>query len=284
MSSLPALVGVKDPVGLSVLRTLRFGLRRLWRLLALAAILAWSILDLLFSRPNTRALRAQWLSRLCRRVIRLCHVTVTTIGPVPACGAVISNHLSYVDIPVHAGARPCVFVSKIELCSTLIFGWISQMAGTIYVNRSSGRSALQAGAGMAKGLRDNLPVVFFPEGTTGVGDLPTLPFHGGLIAMAIAADQPVIASFIHYELTPEDLSRGKSIRDDVHWGSQTLFRHVWNYFDLGALHATIRFAPEPILFSPAAITNRKIAAREAQAAVNALALAVKAPAQDRQVV
>ena len=29
-------------------------------------------------------------------------------------GAVITNHLSYVDIVVHAAIRPCVFVSAIE--------------------------------------------------------------------------------------------------------------------------------------------------------------------------
>ena len=264
---------------MAVLRTLRSSLHRLWRLLALTAILALSLLEVLFTNPRTRALRALWLSRICRRLIRLYRVTVTTIGPVPACGAVISNHLSYVDIAVHASTRPCVFVSKIELRSTPIFGWVSRMAGTVYVDRSSGRSALKAGDRMVKGFRDGLPVVFFPEGTTGVGDLPTLPFHGGLIAMAIAAGQPVTAAFIHYELSPEDLLRGRSTRNDVHWSTQTLFRHVWNYSSLSGLHATIRFAPEPIAFSPAAITNRKLAAREAQAAVNALAVTVQEPAE-----
>ena len=47
---------------------------------------------------------------------------------------------------------------------------------------------------------------------------------------------------------------------------------MWNFSDLHGIHATIRFAPEPIAFSEAAISNRKIAAEEARAAVVALAV------------
>jgi 1-acyl-sn-glycerol-3-phosphate acyltransferase len=145
------------------------------------------------------------------------------------------------------------------------------MAGTVYVARGSGGSAAKAAQGMAKGFRDGLPVVFFPEGTTGVGDVTLLPFRSGLLAQAIAAEVPVRYGFIRYRLTPFDTARGKNAHDDVHWGSQTLWQHIWNILDLHGIHATVHFAPEPIPFSQAAIDNRKIAAREAEAAVAALA-------------
>jgi hypothetical protein len=45
---------------------------------------------------------------------------------------------------------------------------------------------------------------------------------------------------------------------------------MWNFVDLHGVHATVRFASEPIAFSPQAIANRKVAAVEAQAAVVAL--------------
>jgi len=245
-------------------------LRRIYRLLKVAAVFAYSIVEVLVTRPSTRAARAAWLGRIGNRLLRALGVTFETIGPVPMEGAVISNHLSYVDIVLHASLRPCVFVSKIELRKTPVLGWISMMAGTVYVARGAGGSAAKAAEGMAKGFRDGLPVVFFPEGTTGVGDVPVLPMRSGLLAQAIAAEVPVRYGFIRYQLSAADLARGKTARDDVHWGPRTLWQHMWNFMDLHGFHATVRFADEPIAFTQAAVENRKVAAFEAEAAITAL--------------
>ena len=247
-------------------------LHRIYRILAVVLVFAYSTVEVLINRPSTRTQRAAWLSKIGNRLLRTQDITFTTVGPVPSDGAVISNHLTYVDVLVHAAMRPCVFVAKIELRKTPVFGWISMMAGTIYIDRRIGRRTTQAADGMAKGFRDGLPVVFFPEGTTGVGDVPALPFRNGLLAQSIAAGEPVPAGFIHYDLTARDIARGKTARNDVHWGTETLWQHMWNFSDLHGIHATIRFAPEPIAFSEAAISNRKIAAEEARAAVVALAV------------
>jgi 1-acyl-sn-glycerol-3-phosphate acyltransferase len=251
--------------------------RKLYRLLAVGFTFFYSTVEVFLLRPKTRAERAAWLCRIGNRLLRTQDITFTTIGPVPTSGAIISNHLSYVDILLHGSLRPCVFVSKIELRKTPVLGWISFMAGTVYVERGAGGSAAKAAEGMAKGFRDGLPVVFFPEGTTGEGDVPVLPFRSGLLAQAIAAEQPVVPCFIHYDLTPRDLAAGRSTRNDVHWGPQTLWEHMWNFVGLHGLHATVRFADEPIVFSPEAIANRKIAAVEAEAAVAALSVPVQQP-------
>jgi 1-acyl-sn-glycerol-3-phosphate acyltransferase len=247
-------------------------LRRWYRILSVAFVFAYSTVEVFLQRPRTRAARAAWLSKIGNRLIRTQDITFTTVGPIPMHGAVISNHLTYVDILLHAAMRPCVFVSKIELRKTPVLGWISLMAGTIYVARGAGGSAAKAAEGMAKGFRDRLPVVFFPEGTTGVGDEPVMSMRSGLLAQSIAAGEPVTAGFILYDHPPLDLARGKTTRDDVHWGPQTLWQHMWNFVDLHGLHATIHFAAEPIAFSQAAIENRKVAAEEARAAVAALAV------------
>ena len=250
-------------------------LRRIIRVLRVAFVFAFAVVEVLIRRPRTRAARAAWLSELGNRLLRTQNITYEIIGPIPMQGAVITNHLTYVDILVHGAMRPCVFVSKIELRSTPVLGWISMMAGTVYVARGTGGSAAKAAEGMGKGFRDGLPVVFFPEGTTGVGDEPVMPFRSGLLSQAIALEQPVTAGFIHYDLTAADLARGKSTRNDVHWGPQTLWQHIWNFVDVRSLHATVYFADAPIAFSPAAIANRKIAAEEARAAVAALSVPVQ---------
>lgn len=251
--------------------------RKLFRLAHVAWVIFSGIVALLIRRPRTRPQRAQWLSQLCRRVTAAAQITWSVEGPIPTHGGVITNHLSYTDILIHAAMRPCVFVSKAELRQTPVLGWISFMAGTQYVERGAGGQAEKAAEGMAKGFRDGLPIVFFPEGTTGVGDEPVMPFRSGLLAQTLEAGQPIFPGFIHYEIAPEDLARGKSTRNDVHWGPQTLPAHIWNLVGLKSLHASVRFAAEPVAFTPEAFSDRKIAAEEAREAVLRLAVPLQLP-------
>jgi 1-acyl-sn-glycerol-3-phosphate acyltransferase len=240
---------------------------QLWRAVKMVCVFAAQLTKLVVTRPRTRPERAAWLSGFCRTALRAVGMSCTTEGHVPLEGAVITNHLTYLDIVVHSAIHPCVFVSAIETRKMPLIGWISMMAGTVYVTRGGGGSAEKAAQGMAKGFRDGLPVVFFPEGGTFVGDEPAMPFHSGLLAQALEAGAPVTAGFIRYELSAEDLARGKTARNDVHWGHQTLIAHLWNFLGLTGLKVTVRFADEPIAFSTAAYEDRKVAAIEAREAV-----------------
>ena len=229
-----------------------------------------SLAELVVRRPSTRQARAAWLTGLARRVLNTVEVSWSALGPVPEHGAVITNHLTYIDILVQAALRPCVFVAAIETRRLPLLGWMSMMAGTVYVTRGAGGSAAKAAGGIAEGLRDGLPIVFFPEGHTSVGDEPLLPLHSGLLATALAAGATVTPGYVSYRLSPEDLAAGRTTREDVHWGKQTLPAHLWNVMGLRPFAAQIRFSPEPIHFTPAAIVNRKQAAAEARTALLAL--------------
>ncbi|HTV08577.1 MAG TPA: lysophospholipid acyltransferase family protein [Candidatus Aquilonibacter sp.] len=251
-------------------------LRKLWRLVKVVCVFAAQLIKLAVIRPHTRPERAAWMAGFCRAVLRAANISRSTHGPVPMQGAVISNHLSYLDIVIHGAERPCVFVSAIETRRMPVIGWISMMAGTVYVTRGQGGSAEKAAEGMAKGFRDGLPVVFFPEGGTFTGDEPVMAFHSGLLAQALEADAPVTAGFLRYELSAEDRARGKTPRQDVSWSTQTLLAHIWNLLGLRAIRAELRFAEGPIEFSPTAYEDRKVAAAEAREAVLAVSrLALK---------
>lgn len=246
-------------------------LRKLLRATKIVWTFAYSITELLVRRPASRFDRAAWLSRFCRRALLAVDISWTAIGPVPAQGAVISNHLTYIDVMVLAALRPCSFVAAIEIRRMPLIGWLSMMAGTVYVERGAGGSAARAAGSMAESFRDGVPIVFFPEGGTGVGDDPLLPLRSGLLATTLEAGATVTPGYLHYELSPEDIAEGRSTREDVHWGTQTLPAHIWNFLGVHKLTATIRFAPAPIAFSPEALANRKIAADEARGALLALA-------------
>ena len=65
-----------------------------------------------------------------------------------------------------------------------VLGWMTTMAGTVYVARGHGGSAAKARSGMQAAADAGLPVVFFPEGTTTNGS-ELLKFHSGLLAQAM---------------------------------------------------------------------------------------------------
>lgn len=240
---------------------------KLFRTFRIAAVFAFSVIEVLIKRPRTRAERAAWLSGLCGRLLRSVNATCSASGPIPTSGAVITNHLSYVDILVHGAIRPCVFVSKAEVRKMPLFGWVSFMAGTVYVERGAGGSARRAAEGMAKGFRDGLPVTFFPEGTTGVDDKTLMPFRSGLLAQALTSEVLVWPGYISYELPAADVALGRTPGNDISWGPQTLPAHLWNLLGLSGLHGHIRFGAEAVPFTPAGRVDRKIAAVEAREAV-----------------
>ena len=80
-------------------------------------------------------LRAEWSHRHARRLCRILGLTVESIGARPAAQLLGCNHLSYLDIVTLVAVAPVVFVSKAEVRTWPLIGWLTQCAGTIYLQR-----------------------------------------------------------------------------------------------------------------------------------------------------
>ena len=239
-------------------------LRSLWRCCQLLAMFVYAGAELLLVRPRSRAARAEWLHAFCARAIRRLDVQITVSGEFPARGALISNHLSYLDIVIYAALHPCVFVAKAEIESWPVVGWMTTMAGTVYVQRGRGGSAKRALGSIDDILKDYIPLLFFPEGTTSSGD-GVLRFHAGLLGPIIAGKQPLKAAFIRYHL-PESTS-AETLREDVHfWGETPMLRHIFRLLSLRGIRAEVAFADRPMQFLPDP-PSRKEAAVQARQAV-----------------
>ena len=226
-------------------------------------------LELVVRRPATRAARAEWLHRFCAAALRGFGILIVVDGTFPARGALVTNHTGYLDIIVLAATQPCVFVSKAEIQKWPVVGWLAKMAGTVFVERGRGGSALRAKEGLQAASDAGIPVVFFPEGTTTNGRT-LLPFHAGLLAQVLDAGQPVTAGFLHYTLDQENGS-GVTVENQVsYWGEVNLLRHIFRFMGLKGVHAHLRIAPGPIAFA-SDTQHRKVSAMEARTAVRGLA-------------
>jgi lyso-ornithine lipid O-acyltransferase len=242
--------------------------RAVWRSARLLGMFVVAGTELAVTRPATREQRADWLHRFCARALEGMGIKIHAVGEFPTRGAVISNHLSYLDIVVFAALHPCVFVSKAEIEHWPVVGWMTTMSGTVYVARGHGGSAIKARKGMLDAVDAGLPVVFFPEGTTSNGS-GLLKFHSGLLAQVIHAGSPVTAAYVRYAFTEEN-GPSVSVADDVcYWGDRNMVMHIFKFLGLRGVRAEVRFADEPIAFSNDGM-HRKMAAIEARSAVAAL--------------
>jgi 1-acyl-sn-glycerol-3-phosphate acyltransferase len=112
-------------------------------------------------------------------------------------GLVVANHVSWLDIFVINAVQPCRFVSKVEVRSWPLIGWLSQKAGTVFIERGRLRDVRRIFEGLVLGLKAGESIAFFPEGTTAAqGKL--LPFYPNLFEAAIDAHVPVQPCAVRY--------------------------------------------------------------------------------------
>ena len=111
-----------------------------------------------------------------------------TVGePVAPHSLLLSNHVSWLDIFVLAGATGCAFVSKAEIGDQPIIKWFADQNATLYVRRSDRRAVAGQAAEIASALRDRpQPLAIFPEGTIGIGGR-LLPFRAPLLSVVAPA-------------------------------------------------------------------------------------------------
>lgn len=144
----------------------------------------------------------------------------------------VSNHSSWVDIPVVGGVLPAAFIAKGEIAGWPVVRTIARLGRTVFVSRHRGSTARERDemqAVLARG--DNL--ILFPEGTSSDGSR-VLPFRTSFFSVAEAKDigdrnrRPLIqpVSVVYDRLN--GLPAGRSSRPVFAWyGDMDLASHFW---------------------------------------------------------
>jgi len=182
--------------------------------------------------------RIAWMQWMSRRFLALLHCRVTVSGNIPAEGLVASNHLSYVDILVIGSLCPAIFVAKSDANSWPVFGWLCRNAGTIFVSRDNPAEVPAQLVKMERPLREGIPVVLFPEGTSSEGSA-VLPFRSSLLESTVRSGKPITPAAISHSLH----GNGNPGQEIAYWGDHTLFPHLLNLLSKPGFEARIVFGP-----------------------------------------
>jgi 1-acyl-sn-glycerol-3-phosphate acyltransferase len=223
----------------------RHPLRVVTRLVLLAVSIFIGLVDYLFHcafcRPDAKsAARVAWLHRTSARTLRYFRIQTQAIGPAPARGLLISNHLSYLDVLVLSSLTPAVFVSRHDVKHWPVFGQFAVLAGTVFVDRTRRFQVGQTNDEITAALNQGALVVVFPEGTSSNGET-ILPFKSSLLEPATHPEWPLAVGWIHYEI--EDGDAGEEV---CYWGNHTFFPHMLNLLSKRRVRATARFGQGPV--------------------------------------
>lgn len=191
-----------------------------------------------------------WPRWFLRVVARIVGARVRIVGTPLRHGVFfVSNHVSWTDIPILAGATGTAFVAKAELTAAPLVGWLAGLNRTIFIRRTRGEVEAQV-AEIAAALQEGWPLTLFPEGTTGDG-VTLLPFKAALLQVASPPPPGV-------QVQPVRIDYGAATPDLAWTGDENGATHARRVLSRrGSFSATLTFL-EP--FVPAG--DRKATAAE----------------------
>ncbi len=132
--------------------------------------------------------QSQQLVRLaCRISLRAAGLAVTVEGePMHRSGAIVANHVSWMDIFVLNAVHRVFFVAKSEVRSWPVIGLVARAVGTVFIRRSALDASNQVDIFLDR-INQGDRLLFFPEGTSTDGRR-VLPFKSTLFAAFFDAD------------------------------------------------------------------------------------------------
>jgi len=171
----------------------------------------------------------------------------------------ISNHLSWLDIPVIAGRNGSSFVSQDGIRNWPVVGWLCRLNNTVFVSRGNRMGIAAQINELREALSQTWAITIFPEGTTTSG-AALLPFKSPLLQVL---DPPPPGIMVQ----PLYLDYGAAAHDIAWVGEETAPHNALRLFTRkGSFAVTLNFL-EP--FSPADFPGRKAIAAEARLRIEA---------------
>jgi len=231
------------------------------------AILSWTLPAMLIQavclvlpgRAKVAFARLYWavMTRLIGIRVRIIGTVAQRAGGRPV--IYISNHSSWIDVPVVGGILPGCFVAKGDVATWPIISTVAWLGRTVFVSRSRASTVKELDA-MRLALKAGDNLILFPEGTSSDGSR-VLPFRTAFFAIAEPGlrDRPEHLPLIQPVSVVYDrlggLPAGRASRPVFAWyGDMDIASHFWRLTQHIGLGATV-LLHTPL--DPARFSDRK---------------------------
>ena len=159
------------------------------------------------------------------------------------------NHLSYLDVPLLGSILPASFVAKSEVEKWPVFGFLSKLQQTEFIERRRTAIADEA-AKIGKTVASGRSLIIFPEGTSSSG-YDVKPFKSSLFTLALGPGnenifiQPVTISLLKVD---GRVPANKDEQDHYAWPldlDMELPEHLFRFAKTSGADLTVTFH-EPV--------------------------------------
>jgi 1-acyl-sn-glycerol-3-phosphate acyltransferase len=238
----------------------------LWKGLRTAEhLLTGAALAVVVATGQRLGYRIGWLDAVVRwwfrRLLHCLAVRVQADGVAAETALLVANHVSWLDIPVIGAHGNMRFLAKAEVRNWPLIGWMSELTGTVFIDRGANRVAAVV-EWIATRIRAGQPMVVFPEGTTTDGR-QVQRFHPRLFAICQQSGLAVQPVALRYGSGPEPDPVAPFVGDD------TLAAHLWRLLRHPGLDVRVSFLT-PI--SVADVDRRRLAGETRLAIATSLGL------------
>ncbi len=190
----------------------------------------------LYKDPNN-ADNTRYVQYFCRRLCKVFNLDIRVHGEIPRVPALwVSNHISWLDVAVLGSGARVFFLAKAEVESWPVLGKLAKGGGTLFIQRGSGDS-VRIREQIATFLKQDIPVLFFPEATTTDGQ-QVKKVHGRLLGAAIEAQRPVQICLICYVN-----QQGELDMVSPYVGNISFAKHVQNVLEMPEVTAHLMALP-----------------------------------------
>ena len=211
-----------------------------------------------------------WYHRkVCRLVGVKLHIDGAVVRDRPV--LLISNHTSWLDIPVLSAVAPVSFIAKKEVGGWPFVSSLAQLQRTVFVDRQKRHAVGGTTNEIAQRLTAGDAIVLFAEGTSTDGNR-VLPFKTSLFAAAkpgkandMVADGAVVQTISIVYTRLHGVPLGRADRPGVGWyGDMDMQSHAWQVLKSGPLDVAICIGP-PVPLDQ--FTDRKDLAEKTEAEI-----------------
>ena len=204
--------------------------------------LTLSLMPVQFLLLSLQARAATLLPFYYHRILcRLLGVSIIVEGTRPEAPALlVSNHVSWLDIPILSSVMPLSFIAKREVRKWPMFGWMAKLQCCVFVNRDNRQSTGKSSSEITDRLNMGDCLVLFPEGTSNDGHW-VMPFKSSYFGTVKNLDVAVTPVTLAY-LSNYNLPLTKRQRPSFAWyGDMDLVPHLWEALKAGPIQVLVRF-------------------------------------------